>query len=107
LILSGYLKIFLGFDLGPASLNYDLANNSLTAGIDEQKQPGVRANHVTLAQSDQVEIAAFKTPLPSAAPRRWALDEYHFQQHGTWCRMCVPPDSVVQDIMRHHRRLYI
>ena len=31
----------------------------------------------------------------------WAMDEVHFQQHGSRCRMWVPPE-VKDPILRHH-----
>ena len=32
---------------------------------------------------------------------RWALDEVHFQQHGSRCRMWVPPE-IRDPGLRHH-----
>ena len=31
----------------------------------------------------------------------WALDEVHFQQHGSRCRMWVPPE-IKDPILYHH-----
>ena len=31
----------------------------------------------------------------------WALDEVHFQQHGSRCRMWVPPETK-DPVLRHH-----
>ena len=32
---------------------------------------------------------------------RWALDEVHFQQHGSCCRMWVPPE-IKDPVLLHH-----
>ncbi|MCE5310978.1 MAG: hypothetical protein LLG20_25325 [Acidobacteriales bacterium] len=31
----------------------------------------------------------------------WALDEVHFQQHGSRCRMWIPPE-VLDPVFPHH-----
>lgn len=31
----------------------------------------------------------------------WAIDEVHFQQHGSRCRMWVPPETK-DPVLRHH-----
>jgi transposase len=31
----------------------------------------------------------------------WALDEVHFQQHGSRCRMWIPPE-IKDPVLRHH-----
>jgi len=31
----------------------------------------------------------------------WALDEVHFQQHGSRCRMWVPPETK-DPVLQHH-----
>ena len=31
----------------------------------------------------------------------WALDEVHFQQYGSRCRMCIPPE-ITEPVLMHH-----
>ena len=34
----------------------------------------------------------------------WATDEVHFQQHGSQCRMCVPPETKDPVLLHHPTR---
>src|SRR5213595_2086427 len=39
--------------------------------------------------------------MEDAAVDLWATDEVHFQQHGSRCRMWVPPETK-DPVLRHH-----
>ena len=35
----------------------------------------------------------------------WAIDEVHFQQHGSRCRMWIPPETKKPILLRHPTRV--
>lgn len=41
----------------------------------------------------QKEHKKLQTPMAAPAVDLWATDEVHFQQHGSRCRMWIPPES--------------
>jgi len=68
-----------------------------------QMQFRLRKPRPQVAQSDPLKVAAVKK-LRRLARRAdvelWSLDECHFQQHGSRCRMWVPPE-IKDPILRH------